>query len=137
MVIGQDLFRELHSRASANPDSETSEGSFPVVNVVILKLWTKCELVGIEVQPSVQNGHRICMLDQRTSHQSSHDVILGRYQTTPIRGIRIDGCVDSRLQCIDIEYSILLACSNIHPTPIVGRKAGLLRAALPWVLYCR
>jgi hypothetical protein len=46
-----------------NPDLETPERSSSFISIVILKLRTQRELIRIEIQPTIQDSHRICMLN--------------------------------------------------------------------------
>ena len=135
-AISQHALRHLYSRATPDPYPVTSEGAPPLVDIFVLKAWSQCQLVCIEVQPTTQDGHRIGVLNHRVPHQCFHHIIVGRKRPRPARLVAIYRPIDLRRERIDIIDGILFACGNVDAALIVRREAGLFRPTLAWVLYC-
>jgi hypothetical protein len=68
--------QSLYSRPLPNPDPEAAKRSSPVVGIVVLKRRTEGQLVGVEVQPPIPDGHTVRVLDHGIPYESSDDIIL-------------------------------------------------------------
>ncbi len=127
----------LDSWTGSYPCSVTSERTSSVVRVIVLKARAEFQLICTEIKPAIQDRRAISMLDETASHQRLDDIIVcrHRYLRRPARRQSIHRLIHLALQCIDIEYRIVLARKDIHPAVVVGSEARLLGPTLTWILH--
>jgi hypothetical protein len=65
----------LHGRPSPDPNPETAKWATSVISIVVLEWWTKSQLVGVEVQPSVPDRHTVRVLNHGIPHKGSDNVV--------------------------------------------------------------
>ena len=76
------------------------------------------------------------MLYHGVPDQCPYHVIFRWQKTRSARLIAIDCHVRLSLERVDVVNGVLLACSNINASSVVGRETGLLGSTFSGVLDC-
>lgn len=117
-LLGSKL-RCLRRWPPSNPDPVASEWPSPLVDIVVLVWRPKSKLICVEVQPTIQDSHGVCMLDQGTSDQRLHHVLVRGDQPILTGRMTIDRHVLLRSECVDIVDGVLLARRNVYTAAVI------------------